>query len=204
MGRRNPVTLFPFLSVLISAMGVLSFIAVTFLMFVRHEQTPVETAKQVDVRWTGAPAHVRPLLIECKSDGIVFHTETGNITHFYPLRALEDEVSIVKQIQIRGLKQLGVSPDSSRLWLYMKEAIRRDERLEETLTTEFNELELLNLTNERRRISIQKYPILLVFPDGIKSYQLVAFLVETATRLSVGLEPMLEGWSLPYREQASS
>lgn len=184
-------------------MGVLSFIAVTFLMFVRNEQVPAQTTKAVEVRWVGAPEHVRPLLIECKSDGVVFHTKTGQLSQFYPLRALEDEVIIVKQILRRGLAQLGVSPDSSRLWLYMKEAIRRDERLDEALTTEFNDLELLNLTGERRRKAIQKYPILLVFPDGIKAYRLVSFLVETTTRLSVGLEPMLEGWSLPYRKHAS-
>lgn len=203
MGRRSPVTLFPFLSVLISMMGVLSFIAVTFQIFVSQEQVPVETVQPVEVRWAGAPEHVRPLLIECKSDGVVFHTETGRLSNFYPLRALEDEVAIVKQLLRRGMAQLGVSPDSSRLWLYMKEAIRGDERLANTITSEFNELELLNLTGEQRRKAIQKYPILLVFPDGIKAYRLVSYLVETTTRLSLGLEPMLEGWSLPYQKHAS-
>lgn len=203
MGGRTPVTLFPFLSVLISAMGVLSFIAVTFLMFVRQEQAPAEPVQTVEVSWTGAPEHVRPLLVECRSDGVVFHTETGSLTYFFPLRALEDEVAIVKQLQKKAMARLGVSPDSSRLWLYMKEIILRDERLAESLTTEFNQLEFLNLTRERRRKGIQKYPILLVYPDGIKAYQLVAYLVETTTRLSVGLEPMLEGWSLPYKQDAS-
>ena len=203
MGSRSPVTLFPFLSVLISMMGVLSFIAVTFQMFVRQEQIPVETTQAVEVRWVGAPEHVRPLLIECKSDGVVIHKETGRITDFYPLRTLEEEVAIVKQLLRRGLAQLGVSPDSSELWLYMKQAIRGEERLDNTITGEFNELELLNLSGEQRRKEIQKYPILLVFPDGIKAYQLVSYLVETTTRLSLGLEPMLEGWSLPYQKHAS-
>ena len=193
----------PFLSVLISMMGVLSFIAVTFLMFVRQEQIPVEPAKSVDVSWVGAPEHVRPLLVECKSDGVLFHSRTGVVSQFYPLRALEDEVAIVKQLRQQGLAQLGVTPDSYRFWLYMKEAIRRDERLNRTLTAEFNDLEILNLSGEQRRKVIQKYPILLVFPDGLRAYQLVSFLVETTTRLSVGIEPMLEGWSLPYQEHAS-
>lgn len=203
MGGRSPVTLFPFLSVLISTMGVLSFIAVTFLMFVRQEQAPPEPVKPVEVSWVGAPEHVRPLLIECRNDGAVFHTRTGGVAYFFPLRALEEEVALVKQLRRQGLSQLGVTPDSYRFWLYMKEAIRRDERLADSLTTEINELELLNLSGERRRKGIQKYPILLVFPDGVKAYQLVSFLVETTTRLSVGLEPMLEDWRLPYEDQAS-
>ena len=203
MGGRSPVTLFPFLSVLISAMGVLSFIAVTFLIFVRHEQAPAAPVRQVKVSWAGAPQHVRPLLVECKSDGVVFHIQSGTLTHFFPLRALEDEVAIVKQLQQKAMAQLGVAPDSSRLWLYMKEIIQRDERLDKTLTAEFNNLEMLNLTGERRRKTIQKYPILLVYPDGVKTYQMVAFLVETTTRLALGLEPMLEGWSLPYQKDTS-
>jgi hypothetical protein len=203
MGGRSPVTLFPFLSVLISTMGVLSFIAVTFLMFVRQEQAPPEPVKPVEVRWVGAPQHVRPLLVECRNDGAVFHTRTGGVAYFFPLRALEEEVALVKQLERKGLSELGVTPDSYRFWLYMKEAIRRDERLADTLTTEFNDLELLNLSADRRRKVIQKYPILLVFPNGVKAYQLVSFLVETTTRLPVGLEPMLEGWHLPYEDQAS-
>ncbi len=46
-------------------------------------------------------------------------------------------------------------------------------------------------------------PTRTVYPEGIATYGLVSFLVETTTRLSVGLEPMLKGWSLPYRDQAS-
>ena len=203
MRSRTPVTLFPFLSVLISTMGVLSFLAVTFLMFVRQDQLPPEPAKPVEVSWVGAPEHVRPLLVECRPDGVMFHARLGGISHFFPLRALEEEVAIVKQLESRGMEQLGTTPDSYRFWLYMKNAIQRDERLVESLTVEFNELELYNLSREGRRRMEQKYPILLIFPKGIKAYQLASFLVETTTRLSVGLEPMLDGWSLPYKKHAS-
>ncbi len=101
------------------------------------------------------------------------------------------------------MAQLGTTPDTYRFWIYMKNAIQRDERLVDSLTVEFNELELYNLSREGRRKMEQKYPILLIFPKGIKAYQLASFLVETTTRLSVGLEPMLDGWSLPYKKHAS-
>lgn len=35
MRNRTPISIFPFLSVLLSTLGVLSFLAVTFLMFTR-------------------------------------------------------------------------------------------------------------------------------------------------------------------------
>jgi hypothetical protein len=34
-------------------------------------------------------------------------------------------------------------------------------------------------------------------------YDLASYLVETTTRLPMGLEPMLKGWELPYRKHAS-
>ena len=37
----------------------------------------------------------------------------------------------------------------------------------------------------------------------VPCYQLTSYLLDTTTRLAVGLEPMLEGWSLPYRKNAS-
>ncbi|MCZ6556461.1 MAG: hypothetical protein O7A69_01640 [SAR324 cluster bacterium] len=203
MRSRTPVTLFPFLSVLVSTMGVLSFLAVTFLMLIRQEQVPQQPTKPVEVQWVGAPEHVRPLLVECREDGVVFHARLDGVSHFFPLSALEDEVKIVKNLEGQGVEGLGATPDSYRFWLFMKNAIQRDERLVDSLTGEFNNLELYNLSGEGRRNITQKYPILLIFPKGIKSYQMASYLVETTTRLSVGLEPMLEGWSLPYRKHAS-
>lgn len=202
MRTRIQVTLFPFLSVLVSTMGVLSFLAVTFLLFVRQDQPPPDAAKQVEVQWVGAPAHVSPLLVECRKESVVFHLAPGRSLRF-SREELAAEVEIVKGIERKSIARLGAAPDSYRRWLFMKDAIQNDPRLAKSFTGEVHRLELYNLSGEGRRTFKQQYPILLVFPDGIPTYQLVSFLVETTTRLSVGLEPMLKGWSLPYQEHAS-
>jgi hypothetical protein len=203
MRSRHGVTLFPFLSVLVSTMGVLSFLAVTFLLFVRQEQTPREPAKPVEVQWVGAPEHVRPLLVECKPDGVVFHRRYGGVRRFFSKRDLEREVRIIKELELRSRTRLGAAPDSYRFWLFMKNAIQDEGRLMRSFTVAMHELELQNLSGEGRRRFRQFYPIMLVYPDGVPTYELATFLVETTTRLAVGLEPMLEDWSLPYTEHAS-
>lgn len=203
MRDRVTVTLFPFLSVLVSAMGVLSFLAVTFLLFVRQDQAlPVEK-KPVQVSWVGAPEHVRPLLVECRDDGVIFHRRRNGTTRSYSVQALEKEVEIVKELEQRSIDQLGPAPDPYRLWLYLKNAIQAEPRLSRSFTKAIHSLELYNLTGEGRRSFIQFYPILLVFPTGVRTYELAAYLVETTTRLPVGLEPLLEGWELPYGEHTS-
>jgi len=54
MRSRTPISLFPFLSVLISTMGVLSFIAVTFLLFSSPAKVNLSEPEPVEVRW-GSP-----------------------------------------------------------------------------------------------------------------------------------------------------
>lgn len=203
MRGRPTVTLFPFLSVLVSTMGVLSFLAVTFLLFVRQEPTPPVEARPVKVSWIGAPEHVRPLLLECRADRLVFHRGGGGARQSFTLEVLEGEVKIVKEMEDRGISALGGSPDPYRLWVYMKNAIQEESRLDGSFTKAVHALELYNLSGEGRRRFVQFYPILLVYPEGVRTYELASYLVETATRLSVGLEPLLEGWELPYREYTS-
>ncbi len=203
MRRRTPVTLFPFLSVLISTMGVLSFLAVTFLLFVSQEQTPAQPKTEVKVSWVGAPPHVRPLLVECRSDGARIQFSTGREPQFFSLRALEEEVKIVKRLEQRGIDQLGARYDRTQLWLYMKNAVPKEKGLQGSYTLSMHRLELYNLSGEGRRRFEQRFPILLVYSNGVDAFELVSYLVETTTRLNIGLEPMLEGWALPYQEQAS-
>ncbi len=203
MRGRNPVTLFPFLSVLVSTMGVLSFLAVTFLLFVRQEQAPPIETRPVEVSWVGAPEHVRPLLVECRADRLIFHPRNRGAAKIFTLSSLEREVEIVKEIERRGLARLGASPDPYRLWLFMKSAIQAETRLAGSFTRAVHEQELYNLSGEGRRRFIQFYPILLVYPEGVRTYEVGTFLVETTTRLAVGLEPFLNGWELPYREHTS-
>ncbi len=203
MRSRTPVTLFPFLSVLISTMGVLAFLAVTFLLFTRQEQIPPQAEKPVEVKWIGAPGHVLPLLVECLSDGVRVHFGDGEAPLFFSRQALEEEVKIVKAIAKQGQSRPAVARDRYRFWLFMKDALRQERGLDNSFTMAMNRLELYNLSREGRRQFKQKYPILLVYAKGIGSYELAAYLVDTTTRLHTGLEPMLKGWRLPYADLSS-
>ena len=102
-----------------------------------------------------------------------------------------------------GYGQLGPAPSRSQLWLYLKTAIQNERRLTGSFTRALHDVELDNLSGQAQREQIERYPILLVYPDGIPGYDLASYLVETTTRLSLGLEPMLSGWKLPYQGKDS-
>ncbi len=202
MKSRTPVSLFPFLSVLLSTMGVLSFLAVTFLMLSRQQEASERKIEPVEVRWVGAPAHVRPMLVECASDGVRVHYRQGGPPRMFTSESLDLESEVVKNMLEQGSSRFGELPSESRIWLYFKETIPREQRLVGTLTRLMHDVEIDNLIGRGKRTETARYPIFLVYPDGIDAYELVSYLVESTTRLSVGVEPMLKGWSLPYQEQA--
>lgn len=202
MRRGTPVTLFPFLSVLISTMGVLSFLAVTFLLFARQEHTPAASETPIEISWVGAPAHVRPLLVECRPEGLLLHLGGGSRPIFFSPEALDKEVAIIKEMELKAIGRLGPTRERYRFWLHMKSAIRDEPRLLDSFTMALNRVELKNLSGEGRRRFVQRYPILLIHADGLSIYDKASYLVETTTRMNVGLEPMLKGWRLPYREEA--
>lgn len=203
MKNRTPVSLFPFLSVLLSTMGVLSFLAVTFLLFSRADIAPEQPPVPVHVQWVGAPAYVRPLLVECRSDRIVFHPRDGAPTRGFTRASLQRELGIVRELQDTAQAQLGQMPSRTQLWLYFKALIPHEQRLQGSFTKLMHEIEIDNLSGRSRRAQAQRYPILLIYPDGIDTYELASYLVETTTRLALGLEPMLHGWALPYSNQSS-
>lgn len=201
MKSRTPVSLFPFLSVLLATMGVLSFLAVTFLLLSRQQEASDRKPEPVEVRWVGAPAHVRPMLVECARDGVRVHYRQGGPPRFFTFESLEREAEVVKEMLEQGAARFGELPSESRIWLYFKEAIPRERRLDNTLTRLMHDVEIDNLSGRGKRTETARYPIFLVYPDGIDAYERVSYLVESTTRLSVGVEPMLRGWSLPYQEQ---
>lgn len=200
MRSRTPVSLFPFLSVLLSTMGVLGFLAVTFMLLVSAAPVPEEQAQPepVEVRWVGAPEHVRPLLVECRGDAVVLH-EPGGGQRRFTRSALQTEVNVVKQVVERGYESLGPTPQRTDLWLFLKSTLPGEERLSGSFTMALHEVEIGNLRGPAQEQRIERYPILLIYPDGVATYELASYLVETTTRLSMGLEPMLEDWELPYR-----
>lgn len=193
------VSLFPFLSVLLSTMGVLSFLAVTFLLFTEREQA-VTVEQPVEVRWIGAPAHVRPLLVECRATRVVLHGAEGRIT--FSRERIDQETERVKALQERALRMLGSTAGREQLWLFFKTVLAREDALADSFTLALHAMELDNLQGRAKAAHIEHYPILLVYPRGITTCDRVSYLAETTTRLHLGLEPMLDGWELPYRESA--
>ena len=204
MRNRTPISIFPFLSVLLSTMGVLSFLAVTFLLFSRAEPMTKAAAEPVQVRWVGAPAHVRPMLVETRKDALVVHLGAGRGSTHFAVAALEREAELVRGLLDSAYGQLGPVPSRTQLWFFFKAAIQNERRLTGSFTRLLHDLEIDNFTGESQRRREERYPILLIYPNAIATYELAAYLLETTTRLSVGLEPMLQGWELPYRKGKSS
>jgi len=203
MRNRTPISIFPFLSVLLSTMGVLAFLAVTFLLFSRQEAVPEARSEPVEVRWVGAPPHVRPLLVECRENAVVLHSRAGGAGQTFTLAELEREVEVVRALLNEAGRRFGGPPSNTEQWLFFKESIPIEGRLKGSLTRRMHDLEIDNLTGKNREARIERYPILLIYPDGIPAYELAAFLIETTSRLSIGLEPMQKGWGLPYQEKTS-
>ena len=85
----------------------------------------------------------------------------------------------------------------------MKSAIQNEPRLNGSFTRLMHDVELDNLSGGARRALRERYPILLVYSPGVGTYQLASYLLESTTRLAIGLEPMLPGWALPYADFTS-
>ena len=200
MKNRTPISIFPFLSVLLSTMGVLSFLAVTFLLF-NQTQTAVQRPEQkIEIRWNGAPPHVRPILVECRKEAIKIHSGGAGRMRTFSREALEKEVEIVKALMERAVGELGPAPTERQLWVLFKREIPYDSRFANSFTRLLHDIEMANNAGKNRRALVERYPILLVYPDGLESYELASFLVETTTRLATGLEPMLKGWDFPFAD----
>ena len=93
--RSEPsVTLFPFLSVLLSAMGVLAFLSISFLM-ITPKLKEVTSRKEVQFQWVGAPGYGEPIFIRCLEDRIEYFDVFRNSNQIVSLE------SLFKQIQGR-------------------------------------------------------------------------------------------------------
>lgn len=197
------MTLFPFLSVLLSTMGILSFLAVTFLLFTPQDLPPEQPREPMEVQWVGAPEHARPLLVECRENTVRFHGAPGEPGRTYPVDRIREEVDVVKELESQGRQRLGPEVDRYQLWVLFKNRIEEEGRLRNSFTRTLHRVELDNLRGRDLERPETHYPVLLVYPEGIETYDMVSYLIERTTRLSMGVEPMLEGWELPYRDAAS-
>jgi len=67
------VTLFPFLSVLLSTMGILAFLSISFLLVVPEEADSRREPKRLQFEWVGAPGYVKTIFIRCYPDRLEYY-----------------------------------------------------------------------------------------------------------------------------------
>jgi len=67
------VTLFPFLSVLLSTMGILAFLSISFLLVVPESADSPREPKRLQFEWVGAPGYVKPIFIRCYADRLEYY-----------------------------------------------------------------------------------------------------------------------------------
>ena len=86
------VTLFPFLSVLLSTMGVLAFLSISFLLVVPQDADSLSTPKRIKFEWVGAPGYVKPIFIRCHADRIEYYNLFDNQDYTIMLEELLDQL----------------------------------------------------------------------------------------------------------------
>ena len=76
--RNEPVvSLFPFLSVLLSTMGVLAFLSISLLL-ISQEDERENKIKTHEFQWVGAPGYVEPIYFRCHEDRIQYYDLFSN------------------------------------------------------------------------------------------------------------------------------
>ncbi len=159
------VTLFPFLSVLLSTMGVLAFLSISFLLVVPQDADSLSTPKRIKFEWVGAPGYVKPIFIRCYADRIEYYNLFDNQDYTIKLEELLD--------QLQG--------DNPELLSYLAQLFQ------------------LNTSIKKQFGKTEYYPLLLVYPDGVLTSELLLVVIEKIGGLNFGLEPMLPIWEVPYQ-----
>jgi len=159
------VTLFPFLSVLLSTMGVLAFLSISFLLVVPQDADSLSTPKRIKFEWVGAPGYVKPIFIRCYTDRIEYYNLFDNQDYTITLEKLLD--------QLQG--------DNPELLSYLAQLFQ------------------LNTSIKKQFGNTEYYPLLLVYPDGVLTSELLLVVIEKIGGLNFGLEPMLPNWEVPYQ-----
>ncbi len=159
------VTLFPFLSVLLSTMGVLAFLSISFLLVVPQDADSLSTPKRIKFEWVGAPGYVKPIFIRCYTDRIEYYNLFDNQDYTIMLEELLD--------QLQG--------DNPELLSYLAQLFQ------------------LNTSIKKQFGKTEYYPLLLVYPDGVLTSELLLVVIEKIGGLNFGLEPMLPIWEVPYQ-----
>ena len=159
------VTLFPFLSVLLSTMGILAFLSISFLLVVPQDADSPAIPKRIQFEWVGAPGYVKPIFIRCYGNRVEYYNMFQNQDFSLSLDELMDQLQ-------------GESPE---LLSYLVQLFQ------------------LNVKIKKQFGKTEYYPLLLVYPDGVLTSELLMVLIDKIGRLKYGLEPMLPNWEVPYQ-----
>ena len=165
--RQAMVSLFPFLSVLLCIMGVLAFLAVSFLLL-NHPNLPASEPKVIEFQWVGAPAYVKPIFIRCLRDELVYYD-------FF--QGKDRHLSFNHLI-------LEIQAKNGRLTRYLRRVVAENQRI------------------KRAFGATEHFPLLLIYPDGVITAEMLMILIEQIDGLNAGLEPMLPHWQVPYQSQS--
>ena len=85
------VSLFPFLSILLSTMGVLAFLAISFVVTTQEDVQPPQP-KPVEFQWVGAPGYVNPIFIRRYANRIEYYDLFRNRERVVRLGHLMQEI----------------------------------------------------------------------------------------------------------------
>ena len=159
------VTLFPFLSVLLSTMGILAFLSISFLLVVPQDADSPAIPKRIQFEWVGAPGYVKPIFIRCYGNRVEYYNMFQNQDFSLSLDELMDQLQ-------------GESPE---LLSYLVQLFQ------------------LNVKIKKQFGKTEYYPLLLVYPDGVLTSELLMVAIDKIGGLKYGQEPMLPNWEVPYQ-----
>ena len=159
------VTLFPFLSVLLSTMGILAFLSISFLLVVPQDTDSTTIPKRIQFEWVGAPGYVKPIFIRCYGNRVEYYNMFQNQDFSLSLDELMDQLQ-------------GESPE---LLSYLVQLFQ------------------LNVKIKKQFGKTEYYPLLLVYPDGVLTSELLMVVIDKIGGLKYGQEPMLPNWEVPYQ-----
>ena len=160
------VTLFPFLSVLLSTMGVLAFLSISFLLVIPENADDLSKPRIFQFEWVGAPGYVSPIFFRCFKDRVEYFNLFKNIDHTISLKQLLDQLEGEKPNLLSYLVQVA--------------------SLNKSIKKQFGNKEY--------------FPLLLVYPEGVLTTELLIVVIDQIEGLNYGLEPMLPHWNVPYQE----
>ncbi|MBF0289066.1 MAG: hypothetical protein HQM14_14705 [SAR324 cluster bacterium] len=71
-----------------------------------------------------------------------------------------------------------------------------------SLTQYFRRMAAENLEIKQSFGTTEYYPLLLIYPDGVITAELLMILIERVEGINVGLEPILPHWKIPYQSES--